>query len=322
MPKRKTVVIFGVSSFVGSNIANYLKNHYRVIGTYHQCTVNIPDVLTMKCSVLDREQVTFIVKAFQPDITIYAVGLHSVVIGHHQTKLADALNTVGAINVSEVSERYKSRMFYLSSDQVFDGSDQVHHERDNVSPTTITGKTKLAAEFFIEKNSLNYVTLRCCSIFGRSINPFQQTWLEVIESNFKNGVSSYLDDSIVQGYLDPIYIAHIIKLCDETDIKNRLLQVTSKDFMTRLEFARLYYEYLGAPVDLLKKRKWPFPELEKRSDSFDKLYFKMNGENAEDSFDIYMPTIKESLEFTFQKWGGKKLKLKRSSKKNVGLSYI
>ena len=41
--KRKTVVIFGVSSFVGSNLAYFLKDHFRVIGTYNLNKVEIPD---------------------------------------------------------------------------------------------------------------------------------------------------------------------------------------------------------------------------------------------------------------------------------------
>ena len=322
MTERKTVVIFGISSFLGSNIANYLKKDYRIIGTYHECKIEIDKVMTIQCNVLDRERVAFVIKAFKPDITIYAVGLFSVVIGHHQERLADSLNTVGAINVSEESERHQAKMFYLSSDQVFNGEDLIHHERDHVSPTTVTGKTKLSAEYYIEKNSLNYVILRCCSIYGRSINPLQQTWFEILENNLLNGKVSYLDDYLVQGYLDPIYIAHIIKLCVDSNTKNRLLQVTSKDFMTRLEFGSLYCKYFNGSLELIKKKNWSFPELEKRSESPDRLYFKMNGENAEDSFDVSMPTIEESLGLTFQKWGGEKNKDKRASQKNIGLSYI
>ena len=213
-------------------------------------------------------------------------------------------------------------MFYLSSDQVFDGKDLVHHERDHVSPTTTVGKTKLAAEYFIEKNNLNYVILRCCSTYGCSINPLQQTWLEVMENNFSKRKISYLDDCLVQGYLDPVYVARIIKLCIDSNIKNRLLQVTSKDFMTRFEFGSLYCKYFDGSLELIKKKNWPYPELEKRSESFEKLYFKMNGENAEDSFDVFMPTIEESLSLTLQKWGEQKNKNKKRAQKNTGLSYI
>ena len=48
----------------------------------------------------------------------------------------------------------------------------------------------------------------------------------------------------------------------------------------------------------------------------------MNGENAEGSFNIYMPTIEESLAFTFKKWGRQHKHSKKMTKKNIGLSYI
>ncbi|PJB53787.1 MAG: hypothetical protein CO099_05215, partial [Bdellovibrio sp. CG_4_9_14_3_um_filter_39_7] len=75
--KRKTILIFGVSSFVGSNLAEYLKKDYRVVGTYNKNPVQIPGVLTLPCDVLSKDEVQLILFATKPDITIYAVGLSS-----------------------------------------------------------------------------------------------------------------------------------------------------------------------------------------------------------------------------------------------------
>ena len=51
---KKTVVIIGASSFVGSNIAEAFAKEYRVIGTYFNTPVKIPGVLMIKCDVLEK----------------------------------------------------------------------------------------------------------------------------------------------------------------------------------------------------------------------------------------------------------------------------
>ena len=41
MSKKKTILIFGISSFLGSSLADILKEKYRVVGTYYNTPVDI-----------------------------------------------------------------------------------------------------------------------------------------------------------------------------------------------------------------------------------------------------------------------------------------
>ena len=119
--KPKTVFIIGISSFVGSSLAEFLKKDYRVIGTYYSNPVEIEDVLTFPLDVMSREAIQLILYSFLPDITIYCVGLSSLDICDDNDTIANALNATGAFNVADFSERYKSRFIYISSSYVFSG---------------------------------------------------------------------------------------------------------------------------------------------------------------------------------------------------------
>ncbi|MEX1098948.1 MAG: sugar nucleotide-binding protein, partial [Bacteriovoracaceae bacterium] len=181
MATKKTALIFGISSFLGSNLAELLKKDYRVVGTYYSTPVDIPEVLAIKCDVHDKDVVQKVVYLFKPDVTIYAVGLSDLSACQKFPKVADALNTAGVFNVSSASERYKSKFVYFSTSFIFSGEDALFKENDTPMPSSVYGNTVASSEFFIQKSCLNYLIFRCSPIMGRSYNPYDLTWLETIE---------------------------------------------------------------------------------------------------------------------------------------------
>ena len=116
---KKTILIFGISSFLGSSLAELLKKDFRVVGTYYDTPVNIPGVLTMKCDVNNKDTCQKVVFIFKPDITLYAIGLTDMEACQDFPKVADAINTNGVFNTSMASERYNSKFIYFSSAYIF-----------------------------------------------------------------------------------------------------------------------------------------------------------------------------------------------------------
>ncbi|MDA9189748.1 sugar nucleotide-binding protein, partial [bacterium] len=139
MKETKTVLIFGISSFVGSNLAEFLKDEYRVIGTYFSKPVEIPGVLTVKVDVLNKDQAQLIIQKFRPDYTIYAVGMTSVQDCFENTNESEALNGSGIFNIAEYAQKYKSQLVHISSALVFSGEKESYLEKDNLNPTTDYG---------------------------------------------------------------------------------------------------------------------------------------------------------------------------------------
>lgn len=139
--KKKTVLIFGISSFVGSNLAETLRKDYRVVGTYYETPVQIPGIFSLKCDVHNKDLCQKVVFLFKPDITVYAVGLTDLESCQEFPKVADALNTAGVFNVSMASERYHSKFVYISSVYLFSGENIVYKENDTPMPTSVYGNT-------------------------------------------------------------------------------------------------------------------------------------------------------------------------------------
>jgi dTDP-4-dehydrorhamnose reductase len=322
--EKKTIVIFGISSFVGSNLAECLKDRYRIIGTYLNNKVTIPGVVTIPCDVLKKDQVQTIIYTFRPDLTIYAVGLSSLMDCYEYPKLADALNAVGVFNTSQFSERYNSKFCYLSSGFIFSGHKGEVREHDTPLPNTVYGRTVASSEFYVQKSCLNYLVFRCCKLYGRNYNINQLNFLERLERGFEEGKAIECDGTVNVGWLEVSYLAEAIHLSFEAGVRNRLVQVSSRNIMTAYEFAKLYAKIFKQPDTLLTKTDWDFPIENLKYDitrDDDKFYYQLSTFNIEATLGLKIPTVEESLIAIKDKWQPKSGR-NRKVKKGSGVSFI
>lgn len=297
--KKKTVLIYGISSFLGSNLAEILKKDYKVVGTYYNTPVNIPGVLAIKCDVHQKDLVQKVAYLFQPDITIYAIGLTDINACQEHPKVADALNTAGVFNVSQASERYHSKFVYFSSCYIFSGEDTLLKENDTPAPLSVYGNTVASSEFYIQKSCLNYIIFRCAPIFGRSYNPMDIKFVEALERLEFDNLKISCDDKIYTGYLDVYTVAEILKMAIEKNTTNRLFQLTSSNMMTRYEFAKVYLEKFGGNPGLLAKGDWHFPQTENLhavQNLSEELKFELDTMNVQDEYNFRVLSIEESIE--------------------------
>jgi dTDP-4-dehydrorhamnose reductase len=295
---KKTILIFGVSSFVGSNLLEMLKDEYRIIGTYYKTPVSIPGVTCIPCDVLRKEYVSNITSRFRPDLTIYAVGLSSLKECQQTPKLADALNSNGAVNCCASSERYGSKFIYISSGFVLGGEDTVYREGETPFPNTAYGTSLSSTEFYIQRSCLNYLILRCCPLYGRSFNPNHNNWFEYLQAAFAKNEMFQADDSVYTGYLDINIMVKILKAALNKEVTNRLFHLSSTDFMTRYEFAKLYAKIFKKDETLIQKTSGKFPADKNNNGENSNYYYRLDTSNIEEFLNTKMPKIEESLSLT------------------------
>lgn len=305
--KKKTVLILGVSSFVGSSLAEFFKNDFRVIGTYYKTKVDIEGVLCIPLDVHTKEGIQLLIYSFRPDVTIYCIGLTSIQDCHEDERGADKLNSVGVFNVSTYTERFKSKLCYISSSYIFSGENRTYGENDTPDPLTLYGRSKASAEFYIQKSCLNYLIFRCCPLYGRSINPRSSSFLELLEKKVFYSENFTCDGKILLGHLDVYYLAMLLKMAIKKNVTNRLFQVSTKDVFSYYDFAKMYCKIFGLNSSAVAKGAWHFPEekgLDTHKDSSGIKKFQMSVANLESYFRIQMPTIEESIRFALYRFGG------------------
>lgn len=299
---KKTILIFGVSSFVGSNLLEMLKDEYRIIGTYHKTPVSIPGLTCIPCDVLKKDYVTNITARFCPDLTIYAIGLSSLKECQLFPKRADALNSSGVVNACTASERYGSKFIFFSSGFVQEGADTVYREGETPFPNTAYGDSLSSTEYYIQRSCLNYLILRCSILYGRSLNPEHANWFECLQTAFAKGEPIQADDSVHVGFLDIQILAQILKATLAKNVTNRLLHVSSSDFMTRYEFAKLYAKIFKKNEGLIQRVNVKIQvHKNKSNDENENYYYRLDTSNIEGFLNTKMPRVEDSLKLTYKR---------------------
>jgi dTDP-4-dehydrorhamnose reductase len=189
-------------------------------------------------------------------------------------------------------------------------------------PTSIYGNTVASSEFYIQKSCLNYIIFRCAPIFGRSYNKNSLTWLEVLERNNFLNEKVICDNKIYTGFIDVLSVAEVLKQAIETNVTNRLFQLSSSDVMNRYEFAQKYLEVFHGNTSVLSNGDGAFPRTENQialQGLGEELYFRMDLDNVESLFDIEMPTIEESLRKTSDLQSGS---IGSKKTKSIGVTFI
>lgn len=301
---QKSILIFGISGFLGSNLAEFLKKDYKVYGTYYKTPVNIPGVFALSCDVLQKDAVQLVLYATKPDITLYCVGYNNIEKCAENSNVADALNTSGLFNVTEMCQRYQSQICYFSNYFVYAGDNVEYAEMDTPDPGTMHGKTKASGEFYIQKNSLNYMVYRTCHLYGRHINPNKKSIFEKLQTAVASTDINVFDNYVYQGFLDVYYLCLVVKMCIERSATNRLMHISSKDIMSFYEFAGVYCKVFKENMSRIAKGKWALPLVQLRDTTEDNWYYRLDTKNLEGFLNIDIPTIEESLQTTFKRFNG------------------
>lgn len=301
---KKTVLIFGISSFVGSNLAESLKDEFRVVGTYHTNPVEIPGITCYQCDVLKKDYVTHLTSLIKPDIAIYAVGMSSVTDCNLRPKFADALNASGAITCCQAAERTGAKFIFISSGFVLGGENILYKENDTPFPNTALGSSLSSAEFYVQRSCLNYIILRCAQLYGRSFSQDHINWFEAVQGSFLKNTPILADDSVTTGFLDISILGQILKSMIQNNVTNRLLQISSRDYMTRFQFAEIYAKVFRKDAHLIQKSGVKFPiDANNRTNAKEaqNYYYQMDPANIEEYLGTKMPTVEDSLRYTHKR---------------------
>ena len=300
--KNKSILILGVSSFVGSNLAEFFKKDYKVFGAYFKNKVEIPGVFTFPCDISKSEQIQTCFQVSKPDIVIYCAGVPSVWGCHEDSKEAVKLNANALYFVTENCLKHGSKIIYISSSLVFSGEKELYGEIDIPDFSTELGKSKSSGEYFLETSAQDYLIFRCCQLYGRAIVWQRPNFFQQLEKQ----ISINCDDNLSTGFLDINYLGMVISLSIESNLRNLLLHVSSTNLFTKFQFANQYAKLFQIDPSFIKKTRLDLPMLPDKSFKKDqKLMFNLSTKNLENYLNITFPTIEESLEITYKRFNGR-----------------
>lgn len=213
--KKKKILVVGGDSQIGSALFSYLEQ----TGEYSITTTRRRNTISKSRIYLDLDQ--YAEKWSIPDAIDVAVLCAGVTKLDDCRKDPNASVNVNIKGVCSLAERLidnGSHIIFLSTNQVFDGSQSYPQPEDPVSPVTSYGKQKAEAErIILSQNRINVTVLRMTKVIGsdgfilfdwlqalrkgETIHPFTNMYIAPIPLSFVISVLMLLIGRCLSGIL-------------------------------------------------------------------------------------------------------------------------
>lgn len=154
--RKVNFLLFGGSGLIG----NYIKRE--LVGKNTQ----VFSPRSKDCDIADRQAVQKLFTQIKPGFVIHSAGFVSTEGCEFDPGKAKEINIQGTVNIVKSCERGDIPLLFLSSDYVFDGTQDFYNEDDERHPLNVYGWTKMMGEDEVRKLSKHYI-VRSSIVFGK-----------------------------------------------------------------------------------------------------------------------------------------------------------
>jgi len=238
------ILVTGVSSLPGWGISfELLRAGYDVLGVYKDHPVE--DIRAVRYDLFQDPR--GIIKLYKPDILVHVASIGNVDFCEDNKEFCYKFNVIISRELMIEAYRCGSRIIYLSTDYVFDGSKGLYREDDIPRPINFYGLTKLLAEQVAL--SLGGCVIRVSAIFGPG--PGRPNFAKVVYEKLSKGE---VVEAAVDQYLSPtfnLYIGRALTKLLELRENIEILHVAGSR-LSRYEYALLVARIFELRSDLIK----------------------------------------------------------------------
>jgi dTDP-4-dehydrorhamnose reductase len=221
-PSLMRITIFGATGLLGKSLMHeFARDEVNGFGS-------------RDADIRDPLQVSALVKDTQPEWIILAAAYTDVDGCESNRKLAFDVNCRGAANVARAAKECESKLLFVSTDYVFDGTKTTPYETDDPrNPQSVYGRTKAEAEAALMQIAPQCCIVRTSWLFGIGGRCFPETILKLAE---KRSAIDVVDDQRGSPTYAPDVAYAISQLCRQQ--ASGIVHATNGGECTWFEFAR------------------------------------------------------------------------------------
>ena len=172
------VLITGAAGSLGSDLCDTLGRQFRVV----PATRRDFDITNLRAT-------RSFVSETKPDVIIHPAAFTDVDGCEAQSDKAFLVNGLGTRNAALAASEIGARLFYISTDYVFDGTkDGPYSEWDAPNPVTVYGKSKLLGEEYVKQHVSRHFIIRIAWLYGQNGNNFVKTMLRLAQEKEQLGI--------------------------------------------------------------------------------------------------------------------------------------
>lgn len=171
------ILITGANGQLGSELQNLLKERNITYVAFNSKQMDITNAQVVSDKVME----------LKPAVIYHCAAYTAVDNAENVAKdLNWQVNEDGTRNVAEAAKKVGAKMVYISTDYVFDGTNEGEYEVDApTNPKNEYGKAKLAGEKSIKEALDDYYIIRTSWVFGKYGKNFVYTMLRLAKDHDK-----------------------------------------------------------------------------------------------------------------------------------------
>jgi len=238
------LLITGAAGRLGSRLVHILSDQHTVTG------IDIDEL-----DITDHQAVRDFVQAEQPDLILHAAAWTDVDGCAREPQQAVRVNGFGTQNLAVASHQVGAAMLYVSSNEVFDGSQtQPYQEYDSTHPVNPYGYSKWVGERALGRANPRHYVVRTSWLFAHGGKNFIQAILNAAQAGKSLRV-------VTNEVANPTYtddLADAIAQLIETE-RYGIYHFVNEGGCSRYDFARFVLDQAGftdTPIARISAMEW------------------------------------------------------------------
>jgi len=245
-----TILIIGGSGRIGSKLIDYFSEK-NVETKYTFCNNEISLPKGFHLDITKKRNTIDLITKINPNVVIHTASLVDADLCETNHSLADLINVKGTENVIEGCKITNSKLVYISTSFVFDGTKDLYFEECSTCPTTYYGITKLRAENLVLDSSLKFLILRtdqpyCWIEKWQKINSVLRVLRTLGSGKELKEITDWLNS--------PTYVPDLVNVVDKLVEKNLtgIYHTVGSDYISRFDWAIQTAKTFGLDIKMLK----------------------------------------------------------------------
>lgn len=244
------ILISGGTGFLGGHLIRKANAGWHTHGTFFRTQPSQPCADWHGIDLSNLALIEELIDRIKPSVVIHAAALANLDYCERNPSEAHAINYLASEKFADACTRHSIRFIFISTDMVYDGARGNYPESDLAAPTSVYGRSKIAAESAVNQRGGNFVIARIALNYGRPA-AHGTSFSEWLDQRLRAGQNVPL---FTDQFRSPILVDNLADLLLELAQNNFIgtINLGGPERMDRYTFGLKYCQICGLNPDLLQ----------------------------------------------------------------------